>query len=143
MRIQGLFKYLTLVLMFSGIVFFCAAGEGEARDRNLSVHFSSLNIHESNLGLGIRLSEQGWLALNIDNLGARRPVRFSSSVYYMIPRRFIIWNIYGGLGINYSQYQGMNPHILAGSEFLWFFTEYEFQLQQQAGFFRAGFRLRF
>ncbi len=107
------------------------------------VNFSSLRLADFSMGYGYRITEHNWLVLNFDNLGYRDPLRLSGSFVFEVPRRFLIWTLYGGGGINYRVGERGGIHLIAGSEFLWFFSEYEFAFPDSQGYIRGGFRLRF
>lgn len=81
--------------------------------------------------------------VNIDNLGTS-DLSMSGSVVYVIPRKFIIFEYYGGGGIDVRPAtEEFGTHIVLGSRFLWFFSEAEYKLIDRGTTYRGGIRLRF
>ncbi|MGE5508925.1 MAG: hypothetical protein ACM3RP_10655 [Chitinophagales bacterium] len=127
---------LTLSAHAAGVSFF-------QEDARFEVRFGS-HDGETTLGTGFRLFDGWWVLANLDRLGEDSP-RTSASVVFEVPKKFLMFTVYGGPGVHVgSASDDFTAHVLGGARFWVLYWENEYPLASgETTYHRAGFRLDF
>lgn len=138
------FKSFVVSLMLLFLIVGFGLNEQASAEKNNFINFSSLSLRDVSVGIGQRITQNAWFAINFDNLSGQDFLRVSVSAIYEVPKRFLIFRLYGGAGVHFEIESAIGGvHLALGSEFLWFFTEGEYDLLTNEAHIRTGYRLRF
>lgn len=110
----------------------------------VEVRFSS-SESDRTLGVGTRLGGNWWALVNLDHLGSADGPEASVAAVYRVPKKFFVFDIYGGLGARVTDDpSGVTTHVTAGASFWFLFWENEYRLDSTGeALRRSGFRVTF
>ncbi len=139
-------KKITLIFIISSIMVltgsFAQAEDSYQQSTNVGINFYGIGKSEAGIGGWYEAFDDIYITVNVDFQESDHTL--SVSGIYMVPRRFLFFKVYGGVGVNYQTNETKtDAHIVGGSEFLWFFSEYEYSLSSSEVRSRSGIRLRF
>lgn len=105
----------------------------------------TLGDEGSTLGAGLRVNDGNlWVTGSLDRLGVDEGPTVSLSALYHIPRNFLFFNPYGGLGVHTATDGSLEPHVTGGGHFWFLYWETEYPLVRGGSpFHRSGIRLDF
>lgn len=117
-------KYLTigllglLVMGFSASDVFAHTKKFEPPENLITFSFF---INPLRVGYKHLISRNVYLTGNIDYIGDRTDLIFQAGAAYMIPRKILIFRLYGGGGLEFSRNKSyMYPYVMVGTK-LWIF----------------------
>ena len=122
-----------LVLFF----FFLTMAETQASSERCSSKSSYLSLslfhHPKGFGLKQRIFQNVYVSGQLEYLSSVNDLEIQTGALYMIPRKFFIFQFYGGAGLQFSRNTGYQyPYLNLGTRFLFLFTEVTHPLQRQA-----------
>ena len=105
----------------------------------------SFFINPLDIGYKHRLVDRLYGTVNLDYQSSESDLKFRSGAVYMIPRKILIFRLYGGGGFQYSRNHGYQyPYVAVGTHFLFLFSEIIHPIQSQATpEYRFGFSIKF
>lgn len=113
---------LVVVLIFLGLTEIQAHGHKWSS----SSSYLSLSVfkHPKGVGLKHRLFRNIYASGHLDYLSASNDLEFQTGALYMIPKQILIFQFYGGAGVQFSRNTGYQyPYLTLGTRFLFFFSE--------------------
>ena len=121
---------------------FAKGKKPELPDHNLTFSFV---IHPVSVGYKLRVANSTYLTTNMDYISDRNDVTFQVGAGYMIPRKFWIFWLYGGTGLQFSRNHAYeHPYITFGTRFWILFSEVVYPIvRSDDTTFRTGFSVTF
>ena len=144
-------RSLTVGIMGLLVFSFCAVGSFAERrgprsfqSKNHFVSFSFF-INPVSLGYKHRLEGNMFLTGDMDYVSSDSDLRFRIGAAYVMPRKILIFRLYGGGGIEMSRNRGYrHPYVVVGTKFLFLYTEIIHPLRSHSSpTYRFGFSFTF
>ncbi len=141
-------KTLFIGLMVALIIPLFAAN-GIARERRPCApgHFLTFSffINPVSIGYKHRLFDNLYAATNLHYRSSITDLELQTGAVYLIPRKILIFTLYGGGGIQFSRNEGYQyPYLTVGTNFLFLFTEIIHPLESgMEPKYRFGFSFKF
>lgn len=140
-----------LSISLSGVLIFliCASGVfARSHHRNYSsknyLTFSWF-LKPASLGLKHRLFRNVYATGNLDYRNSSNDLEFQAGAVYLIPRKIIIFRLYGGGGYQFSRNEGYQyPYVTVGTNFIFLFSEIIYPMRNGIDSkYRFGFSFKF
>ena len=128
------------------LLFILIGGLVSAKDRAPKGYLNfSFFINPLDIGYQHRLVDNLYGTANLDYQGSETDLKFRTGAVYLIPRKIIVFRLYGGGGIQYSRNHGYQyPYLTVGTRFLFLFTEIIHPFESGATpEYRLGFSITF
>ena len=144
-------RFLMVGMMGLLIFTFCAAsgfaehkGSRSFQSKNHFVTFSFF-INPLSLGYKHRMDGNVFLTGNMDYVSSDSDLLFRIGAAYVMPRKILIFRLYGGGGIAMSRNRGYrHPYVMVGTNFFFLYTEIVHPLQSHSTpTYRFGFSFKF
>jgi len=141
-------KIVLIVLMAVLIILLLTATGFASKKRDCTPgHFLTFScfINPVNIGYKHRLSENIYATANLDYRSSINDLEFQTGAVYLIPRKILIFQLYGGGGVQLSRNEGYQyPFLTVGTNFLFLFTEIIHPLENRMEpKYRLGFSFKF
>ena len=142
-------KKMLLISLLVALVIPLFTAIGTARERKPSApgHFLTFSffINPVNIGYKHRLSDNFYATANLHYRRSITDLELQTGAVYLIPRKIIIFTLYGGGGIQFSRNEGYQyPYLIVGTNFLFLFTEIIHPLESgKEPNYRFGFSFKF
>lgn len=142
-------KKILLISLLVALIIPLLTATGFARGRRLSTpgHFLTFSffINPVNIGYKHRLFDNLYATTSLDYRRSITDLELQAGAVYLIPRKIIIFTLYGGGGIQFSRNEGYQyPYLTVGTNFLFLFTEIIHPLENgMEPKYRFGFSFKF
>jgi hypothetical protein len=99
----------------------------------------------SGIGLQHRVYNNIYATGNLDYIKSDKDLTFQAGAVYLIPKKILIFQFYGGTGFQFSRNHGYDyPYIRVGTNILFLFTEVIHPLRShEEPNYRCGFNIKF
>jgi len=142
-------RKIFLIILLLALIFLLFTAHGFARERKHSSpgHFLTFSffINPVNIGYKHRISDNVYATVNLDYRRSISDLEFQTGAVYLIPRKILIFQLYGGGGFQISRNEGYQyPYLTVGTNFLFLFTEIIHPLENgKEPKYRFGFSFKF
>jgi len=141
-------KYLTisilglLILTFGATDIFAKSKRFQAPENYVTFSFF---IHPFSVGYKHRVAGNIFLTGNMDYVNSDADLLFRAGAAYMIPRKILLFRLYGGGGLEMSRNRGvMYPYVGVGTNFWFLYAEIYHPLEKEkTPGYRFGFSFSF
>ena len=137
---------IALLVVFV-VLLFTATGFARGRKHSTPGHFLTFSffINPVNIGYKHRLSDNVYATANLDYRSSITDLELQTGAVYLVPRKILIFQLYGGGGIQLSRNEGYQyPYLTVGTNFLFLFTEIIHPLEKgMEPKYRFGFSFKF